>query len=258
MELRINCNESINLDQFASVNSIGIEVMSYKADKDTLNGDIKINGEYQKKVKDGVSTRGFEEIVPFTVVFRTDNFKIVKIYIENFSFQEEPNKGVNCKFEVVIVYTQEENAKPNDNVEDIEIPVEINQIVAVGGKDEFVEPETMEDPLIEEYPGTYEIEEENAFDEEASKITKEYDDLLKDILLERKDNFLDSNVKIIPARNSEKVNFRNISENYKTIKVYYGIKDSDIEGIAKKEKLPIESIYKNNRDYQNTRRIIIQ
>ena len=81
MIIRVKCNKNIELNQFHNLESIELNVLSYKLEKDTLNGDVKINGIYA--LFDSEEKRNFEDIVPFLVVFRDENIEINNIEIEN-------------------------------------------------------------------------------------------------------------------------------------------------------------------------------
>ncbi len=262
MELRINCNEAIQLDKFISMDRIESEVSFFEIKNDTLTGDVKLFGEYKKQGKEDSIKQGFEEIIPFTVVFRTKEIDIQEISIEHFSYHET-EQGIDCQFEIFIQYEakEKEDEESSDSKEDesIEIPVET--------KEEIIEV----------------IHPDNPLQDEANKITEEYENILEDILQERTDNFLEqnqneestqsismnlneqeekpskeNNVDIVLKKTNEKVSLHFKHNEYKKVQIYYTYKDSDIEAISKKEHYPVDQIYRENSDYQSTRRIILK
>ncbi len=267
MELKINCNQSIQLDKFISIDAINSEVSFYELKNDTLSGDVKLYGEYIKQIKDEKQKKGFEEIVPFTVVFRTNNFIIDNIIIENFSYNVIENQGIDCQFNIMIYYHLDDkneeilnddiyNTKDKDNQNDkindktidinddnsIEIPVETDEEIISVTNDKL--------------------------EQEANEITKEYEDVLEEILLNRNDNFLEENdlsnndnkynVDIIQCDKKEKVVIHFKENQYQKISVFYPSKDSDIEEISKNNHYPVDKIYRENSDYAQTRRIILK
>lgn len=118
MEIKIRCEHEINLNQFVKLETINLEVSSFLLKNDTLNGDVKINGTYQKNTNDAPTHQGFEDLVPFTVVFRDRNIKINKITIDEEKFTENSD-GINCTFVLIVDYELEEQI--------IEVPVETEE-----------------------------------------------------------------------------------------------------------------------------------
>ena len=81
MEIRLNCFDTIELNGFKKLEMIQLNVLSYNLKDDTLKGDVKINGEYLKG--DETTGKNFEDLIPFTIVFRSSNISIDKVSIEN-------------------------------------------------------------------------------------------------------------------------------------------------------------------------------
>ena len=75
---------------------------------------------------------GFEELIPFTIVFNNKNVKIENIFIENDSYTINSNVGVEVSFDIIVKYSLIENKNVNDSV--IEVPVEIEEVVQVSNK----------------------------------------------------------------------------------------------------------------------------
>lgn len=118
MEIKIKCEHEIKLNQFVKLETVNFEVSSYLLKNDTLNGDVKINGIYQKNTSEISTHQGFEDLVPFTVVFRDRNIKINKIIIDEEKISEN-NDGINCSFTLVVDYALDEQI--------MEVPVEIEE-----------------------------------------------------------------------------------------------------------------------------------
>ena len=130
MEIRLNCNKIIELNNFDKLKLIKINIYSYKLEEDNLNGDVKVEGDYYKK--DCLESMGFEELIPFTIVFNNKNVKIENIFIENDSYTINSNVGVEVSFDIIVKYSLIENKNVNDSV--IEVPVEIEEVVQVSNK----------------------------------------------------------------------------------------------------------------------------
>lgn len=122
MEIRIKCEKEINLNQFMKLEDVNLNVQSYSLKNDTLSGDVKINGMYQKTNNDTFTHQGFEELVAFTVVFRDSNIKINNINIleEN---TEENSLGIKCSFVLRVDYDIEEVAEVPVEIEEESMPV---------------------------------------------------------------------------------------------------------------------------------------
>ena len=118
MEIKIKCEHEIKLNQFVKLETVNFEVSSYLLKNDTLNGDVKINGTYKKNKSEISTHQGFEDLVPFTVVFRDRNIKINKIIIDEEKISEN-NDGINCSFTLVVDYALDEQI--------MEVPVEIEE-----------------------------------------------------------------------------------------------------------------------------------
>ena len=118
MEIKIKCEHEIKLNQFVKLETVNFEVSSYLLKNDTLNGDVKIKGTYQKNTSEISTHQGFEDLVPFTVVFRDRNIKINKIIIDEEKISEN-NDGINCSFTLVVDYALDEQI--------MEVPVEIEE-----------------------------------------------------------------------------------------------------------------------------------
>lgn len=134
MEIKIKCEHEIKLNQFVKLETVNFEVSSYLLKNDTLNGDVKINGTYQKNISEISTHQGFEDLVPFTVVFRDRNIKINKINIDEEKISEN-NDGINCSFTLVVDYELDEQI--------MEVPVEMEE--------EIIKVSNTTDEITDEY-----------------------------------------------------------------------------------------------------------
>ena len=250
MELKICCDASVKLEKMFNVNEISCEVENYELVGDTLNGDIKIMGEY---IKDNLEESfQFNEIVPFTLVFKDKNYKIEKITIHDFTYQEIINDGIECNFNIIVEYLQnkfkEEEALEEEKKEETE--KELIDTLTPADIIEIKEHESEED------------DEDNELIKEG--INQKYDKLLEEVLSNRNDNFFEKKQKVM-VRSCEKKEESNniissIKTNYTSYRVYYPNKESEIEMVCKKEGISIDKVYKDNQktDFLNKKRIIIK
>lgn len=241
MELKINCDATVKLKKLTSLVSIDCNVVDYEIVEGTLNGNIKIEGTY---IKDSMEEEfSFSEMVPFTVVFRDKNFKIDEIVCANFSCQEIVNQGIECHFDVFITYHNEDENEVviNEEEDDImEIPIEA----------------TLPKEQVED-----EKEEQSITDED---ISKEYDEMLYDVLETRNDNFLEVEEKEVSQakldirthdKNPQFKLFKNATKKYQTIKVFFIEDEKELERLCKEEKISVDKVYK---EFHETRRIIVK
>ncbi|MDD3999844.1 MAG: hypothetical protein PHX62_02985 [Bacilli bacterium] len=254
MELRICCDATVKLEKMTNVNEIYCDIDSFKVNGDTLEGNIRIHGKY---IKDDVNIQyDFNELVPYTIVFKDRNYRINNIEVQNLNCQEIINQGIECNFDILVDYT------PNSVDSD---------------EDEILKPESVFDaPKVEEIPIGEESEEIAVTAEDdailsdetiKAEINQKYNDLLNDILEARADeNFFEMETKKAITINSgdskdDCRGFLNkIKSDSKSIKVYYTNKDVDIEQICRNEKVSVDKVYRDNKksDFINKRRIIIK
>lgn len=220
MIIRVKCNENIDLNQFHNLENIELNVLSYSLIDDTLSGDVKINGKYSMNNLEN-DFKNFENIVPFTVVFKDSHVKIDLVEIENKVFDIK-EQGIDINFDLVVNYSMIDNSIKNDI---IEIPVEIDEVVPV-----------FQSENIETY----------------NKIEKEYDKKLENLLSTR-----NTNVNMMMENMNNKVSFRNLQTKNNITSVYYFEKESDIERISRESRKTIQDIYAENNDLNQTRRIVI-
>lgn len=293
MELKISCDASVKLKRMNGITKVNCTVHDYEIDKDTLSGNIKIEGKY---IKDNLDEEyDFSELVPFTVVFRDENFKLNKITCQNFNFSQIVNQGLECHFDIIIDYTKE----GVEEVQEVENDIDMFEAPNLG------------EEIIKEVEDLTEDE----------KISEKYDEMLKDILSKRNDNFFDQNeaaeariadieeaslesdedtqsleenrledevieipveveteptpvslakedeviekkdkkmgVNISSSEKKERINpfSKTLKEKYDNYKVYYLKRESEVDQICKLENVSINDVYE---DFTKNKRIIIK
>lgn len=242
MEIRLKCNDSLELNNFNNLKTILLDVLSYNLIGNTLKGDVMIDGEYFIKNED--NPRGFEDIVPFTMVFRDNNLEIENVSIDNFNYDITEENIIKLYFEIVVIYSIVKKDNENNLEEEvIEVPVEIDQVEEASKKiiDEenyvYLNDNNITNNINNIITDTNDLE---------NQITKKYDELLDEIMSVRETKTKDNNLVV----NKQKTT-------YKSITVFYLDKESEIENISKERRISIQEIYKNNDDFINTKRIII-
>lgn len=245
MEIRLKCNDSLELNNLDNLKTILLDILSYNLIGDTLKGDVMIDGEYFMKGEE--QPRGFEDIVPFTMIFRNDNIQINNITVDDFDYEISNENIITLNFEIVVEY---EIIDKLDKEEIIEVPVEINEYEEVNSNIEDVD-ETyccIKNQIKEENNNNKElINELNQLKIEEIEITEKYDQLLDKIM----------NVRTDDKNNKNNSMFSNQKTSYNLITVFYLNKESEIETISRERRIAIQDIYKKNDDFTKTRRIII-
>lgn len=229
MEIRLNCFNSVELNGFAKLKNIKLEIISYNFNNKLLSGDVKTTGEYFKLNDD--SSKGFEDIVPFEVMFSDDNIEIKKLYIENELFTFKETVGIKMQYEIVVEYDIF-NEKNDEIIEDefIEVPVEIEDVESVININEPINIQLND--------------EQDLTDNKDNLITKQFE--IK----------LDNAMKSRDLQNN-KLSFLKQKSSYKTITVYYLNHENQIESISKEKRVSINDLYKNNDDFSKTHRLIV-
>lgn len=246
MELRIKCDAKVDLEGLINIVDIICEINDYKISDNSLEGTVNVKGNY---IKDDLQTiNKFNENVPFTVVFKNNIKKIEKIEIEDFIINEVFNTGIECKFNIHILY--------DDSDENLENDTQIKEIIISNEDDEKIKDDINKkyDELLEEI---LEKRDEVFINEEENEIEVDDNDLEdKEIIKEeiKENNFS------IKTSISDKPSFTNIKDAYRTFHVYYPKKENELEEICNKENISIDKIYKDNanKDFKDKKRIIIK
>ncbi len=246
MELRIKCDAKVDLVDFVNLLNVMCEVNEYELKDETLNGYVCVKGKY---IKDDLHQEyDFLENVPFTVVFNANSLSLDKIEVEDLVTTEIINHGLECKFNIVITYS--------------EIAKDLNEDDILIKSDEIKEdlPETNNDFI-------------SSNDEELkTEINQKYDELLNKILStreedieleenEEKEENIEKNIfNISTSENKLRPVFTKFSDSYTSYHVYYPKQESELESICNKEKISIDRIYSDNanKDFKDKKRIIIK
>ena len=163
MELRIKCDAKVDLTGFVSLLNVSVETKEYELKDDTLSGYVSVKGNY---IKDDIQNAyEFNQNVPFTVVFNTKGLRLEKIEIEDFSTNEIINHGIECDFDMLITYSEE-----NETLEETE---EVTETIEIHDEEKEID--------------FIDIKED---EEIKSDIIQKYDELLNQILDNSDDNFL--------------------------------------------------------------------
>lgn len=279
MELRICCDTLIDLIDYKTLNDINYNICNYTYTNGELNGNIKVYGNYNTN-KD--SNESFEKLVPFTLVFKSENYEIKEIKIDNFKNFDVVNNGLECSFEVYVNYNiideELDESKNNDiinedinNIESIEedtldVALPINDFNKEDNISDLLTKETKEDnvsindtiqnvEILDDFLQDDKFEDDNS-EKTINKIKEKYDNLLDNIFLSRKNDL--ENLKINEKVDDSKV-YLSLQETKDTFRIYYLKQENEIERICKEENLSVNSIYNSdfNKDFSNKKRIII-
>lgn len=252
MDLKINCNAFVSLNGVEGVSKAFCEVLEYSVKNDTLRGNVKIWGEYKKY--DNEKVYEFNDVVPFTVVFKNDLFEIENIKIDGFNYHLKDGQGIECDFDIIVDYYDNEIVNDNHN----------NEELVVDDKDyEIEETDEMSNDDIT-----------NMYNHQLDQIlneSRDLSDLIEEELEEYStelpyDNKLTEEDEIKEEKNitinskEDKCQFAipKINENKCCVKVYYSMNDQKLEEIAKIENVSLEQLLNNSENRGGCRRIIIK
>lgn len=286
MKLKMNYNSFIKLKDFFKIVDITAEVKDYITKNDTLEGNLEIHGKYQKR--DGITEEYFLENVPFSIVFKNNDYDINDIVCTDIDYVAIDGRGVDVTFDILVDYyeyeeipvkldtpieqfeeskrlsvevSEEWTGTQNKQVVDDSNPTleeKINTVSDNDMEDESseairVEPIDLETETISET----EIEainnqEENIDSNDIEKIKKEETDRI-DSLLKSTLNFKDDNLP------TEEIVIRGIPEEKSKIKVCYYQNDQDLEKVCEKNNISLDKVFKanRNRNIEKYHRVII-
>lgn len=259
MELRICCEQKIELEKYKNLKSINYEIDRYTFDNGELNGNVVVKGIYENNES---LENEYIKSVPFTLMFKSSGYEIKELKIDNFKHYDVVNNGIECSFDIFVLY---------------ELKISEGSIPNIMSKDEVKEEKIKKEEIKEEKTEKEEIKEEvletvkeinsdvnnldiiETIDENSSDVCTDikdkYDELLNNIFLNREEN----NVNILDKKDNEKLKLK-FNDKIETIRVYFPKAENEIEKICKDEKVTINSVYDNdlNKDFQNKKRIIIK
>lgn len=249
MELRICCEQKIELEKYKNLKSINYEIDRYTFDNGELNGNVVVKGIYENNES---LENEYIKSVPFTLMFKSSGYEIKELKIDNFKHYDVVNNGIECSFDIFVLY---------------ELKISEGSIPNIMSKDEVKEEKIEKEEIKEEVLET--VKEINSdvnnldiietIDENSSDVCTDikdkYDELLNNIFLNREEN----NVNILDKKDNGKLKLK-FNDKIETIRVYFPKAENEIEKICKDEKVTISSVYDNdlNKDFQNKKRIIIK
>ena len=246
MELRICCEQKIELEKYKSLKSIDYEIDKYSFNNGELGGNVVVRGIYENNEFQDVE---YIKSVPFTLMFKSSGYEIKELKIDNFKHYDVVNNGIECSFDIFVLYEMKisEESIPNiiskDDVKEETIEKNEEKVI-----------KTIEKVDLNDDNNIIETIEEHS-DDVCTDIKDKYDELLNNIFLNREDN----NFNILEKKDDGKLRLK-FDDKLDTIRVYFPRAESEIEKICRDEKVSINSVYDNdlNRDFQNKKRIIIK
>ena len=265
MELRINCDASVKLKKINGTRKVNCNVIDYKIQKDTLNGNIMIDGTYLKDDLD--KEYEFSELVPFTVVFRDENFEVTDIQVENFNNNDIVNQSVDCHFDIVIYYEERNESKKEKKVDKQEKEVKEEAFEEIKSSEEVTDDQEISNKYDEMLQEILTGRKDNFLEEIEEVVIDKQEQILKEILSAR----VEEEVIEIPVEEKPKNNlsvslskgkedkkeplFKELKESYQSYSVYFINNDKQIDKICKDNNLNINDVYE---DYSKNRRIIVK
>lgn len=283
MELRINSNASIKLDKFTGIKKINTRVSEFVCKNDTVEGKILIYGSYYQNDLD--KKIDFKENIPFTVVFKDNNYLIKNITCENFSYGEVVGRGLDCNFDVVVSYELKKEETASTEEERFEEVIEVESEETVNEIEQVELEEEIEVIQVEELPGatpsdvvdeTVSVsrpkeptdDETSKIDEESSETTVDVVDdyytqneQIKEDITKHVDKILQAKMEVKTDNDpSVKFKFGRGKDNKTAIKVIYYRHPNEIEAICNQNNLSIDKVFKDNKNtnFDQYRRIIIK
>lgn len=309
MNLKIFCEASVDLIDYNKLESINYVVKEYDMRDETLSGFVTLNGNYSNKNNERCD---YVQDVPFTVMFKNDNYNIDNVMLDNFNYYEVVNNGIVCSFDLLIDYNMniDESQIPNvlyndesdfeiskqeeitdnlsnENIVDKEFHIEEKENNDIHNEN-VLSQENIANDINDDLDN--DINEINIFDDSESDIDSDinlektikdkYNKLLDNIFNNRSDLMVDDeektsfednnsleetkhnqiNINESKSVKENKFGFLKFLDSKTTLRVYYPEKESDIDGICKKENINVLDIYNEsyNKDFSDKRRIIIE
>ena len=101
MELRICCEQKIELEKYKNLKSINYEIDRYTFDNGELNGNVVVKGIYENNES---LENEYIKSVPFTLMFKSSGYEIKELKIDNFKHYDVVNNGIECSFDIFVLY----------------------------------------------------------------------------------------------------------------------------------------------------------
>ena len=94
-----------------------------------------------------------------------------------------------------------------------------------------------------------------------NKKSNDYDEILEDLLLPRKEIISDEDEKVKVSniiKEDNRVDLRGIKDIYSNYRVYYIKNDEEVNKISNLENKSLDEIFRNNEEYEMKKKIIIK
>lgn len=285
MNLKMSYNSFIKLKDFFKIVDITAEVKDYLTKNEMLEGTLEINGKFQKR--DGITENYFSESIPFSVVFKNDNFDVNDIVCTDIDYVAIDGRGVDVTFDILVDYYEYENIPigMNDNVNNefvVEVAEEIdantNQCVESmdiddrssiekSGYLEEVDEEIDVNNYLEESTSATDnrsLDTSAVLDEEVEnktlvteleklnldteQINNEDLEEIKKQETNRIDDLLKSTLNFKDDNlPTQEVIVRNIPDKKSKLKVCYYQNDQDLESVCEKNNVSLNRVFKENK-----------
>lgn len=267
MNLKMSYNSFIKLKDFFKIVDLTAEVKDYFTKKEILDGTLEINGKYQKR--DGITEEYFSESIPFSLVFKNDNFDVNDIVCTDIDYVAIDGRGVDVTFDILVDYYEYENVPVEMNeqtnsdfvvevAEEIHLNNQLEESVDIDNKRESLKEvlspeeekeETSSDKELEQIHLDVEYVSNDDLEEIKQQETNRIDNLLKSTL-----NFKDDNLP------TQEVVIRNIPDKKSRLKVCYYQNDQELESVCEKNNVSLNKVFKENkqRNIEKYHRVIIK
>lgn len=281
MNFKIDCMNFVMLYEVKEVLDVNAKVLKYDLDDDTLKGNVEINGRYLKDNND--KPIPFSDVVPFTVVFNTDDIIINEVRVEDFKY-ELLKDGIDSTFKVSIDYMlkqdnnhDEDDISNNHKTNEILVKDEKHNTDIIDTEDDMDEKNDILDKDNIDNSNISKSLQENEFvnGENDEEITNKYEEKLDEILNGRngcdeneqlEEMNVVENIEEIEAIKNTNVNVKKIvvpysldfKEKKNKLRVIFYKDDKELEKISKNENISINKLLNNSQNVGDTRRIILR
>lgn len=120
MQLDVKFDDKIELKEFYALTDINYSISDAKQEDDSLEGNVIVSGNYYKSDMEEKNT--FSKAIPFTVVFKNNDYHYSAVEVKNFTYSEIVNFGIECSFELQVEY--DINSDIEDYQEDLKSEIQ--------------------------------------------------------------------------------------------------------------------------------------
>lgn len=235
MNIEIKGNCSIEIMNLNTIESLSAVIKEYKLIDNELVGVTSLYGSYYDL--DNIK-KDLQKEVPFYITFNGD-VRIINIEVNNLNYYEIVNQGLECTFDIVVnYYTVEDEQNEEEN----------------NGELVIEEVESKEESIAD-------TKKECELEHKKDKIENDYDEILEDLLLPRKEIISDEDEKVKVSniiKEDNRVDLRGIKDIYSNYRVYYIKNDEEVNKISNLENKSLDEIFRNNEEYEMKKKIIIK